>query len=80
MEQNQPDRCGKTKLASNRRRKKIARTQFHVSEEPKGSALCIHLQPPHCIDPKLHVLRWRTRFLVEKKDEQNACICREQFS
>lgn len=69
-----------TKLASYRSCTRITRTQFHVSEEPKGSALCILLQPPYRIDPKLHVLRWRTRFFVEKEDEQNACICREQCS
>ena len=66
-----------TKLASYHICTRTTRTQFHVSEEPKGSTLCIPFQPPYRINPKLHVLRWRARFLVEKEDEQNACICRE---
>lgn len=69
-----------TKLAIYHNCMRITRTKFHVSEEPKGSAPCIPLQPPYRIDPKLHVLRWRTRFFVEKEDEQNARICREQCS
>ena len=57
-----------TKLASYHDCTRITRTQFHVSEEPKGPALCIPFQPPYGIDPKLHILGWRTRFLVEKED------------